>query len=100
MIRAPLFASDACNPGTYVSCEQLRLDEIGTLEFETHRPISCDPYATNYATGAFILIDPGTNLTIGAAMIESAEEGGETRAIAPAGGHRGMTVWLTGLSSA
>ena len=81
-------------------CEQLRLNEIGTVEFETHRPIFCDPYSTNRATGGFILIDPGTNLTLGAAMIVSGEEGGETRLIAPAAGRRGMTVWLTGLSSA
>ena len=81
-------------------CEQLRLNEIGTVEFETHRPIFCDPYSTNRATGGFILIDPGTNLTLGAAMIESAEDGGDARRIAPAAGRRGMTVWLTGLSSA
>ena len=81
-------------------CEQLRLNEIGTVEFETHRPIFCDPYSTNRVTGGFIVIDPGTNLTLGAGMIESAEEGGETRHIAPTAGRRGMTVWLTGLSSA
>lgn len=32
-------------------------------------------------------------------MIESAEDGGETRRAIPATGRRGMTVWLTGLSS-
>jgi bifunctional enzyme CysN/CysC len=81
-------------------CEQLRLNEIGTVEFETHRPIFCDPYAVNRTTGSCIFIDPATNLTLGAAMIESAEEGGETRRAIPLTGHRGMTVWLTGLSSA
>ncbi len=80
-------------------CEQLRLNEIGTVEFETHRPIFCDPYAVNRTTGCCILIDPATNLTLGAAMIESAENGGETRRAIPAAGRRGMTVWLTGLSS-
>ena len=81
-------------------CEQLRLNEIGTVEFETHRPIFCDPYSANRVTGSFILIDPGTNLTLGAAMIECAEAGGEIRSIAPSLGRRGMTIWLTGLSSA
>ena len=82
------------------ACEQLRLNEIGTVEFETHRPIFCDPYAVNQATGSCILIDPATNLTLGAAMIESAEEGGDARRALPSAGRRGMTVWLTGLSSA
>jgi bifunctional enzyme CysN/CysC len=81
-------------------CEQLRLNEIGTVEFETHRPIFCDSYDVNRTTGCCILIDPATNLTLGAAMIESAEEGGEARRMLPAAGRRGMTVWLTGLSSA
>jgi bifunctional enzyme CysN/CysC len=82
------------------ACEQLRLNEIGTVEFETHRPIFCDPYAVNHATGSCILIDPATNLTLGAAMIESAEEGGDARRALPSAARRGMTVWLTGLSSA
>ena len=81
------------------SCKHLRLNEIGTVEFETHRPIFCDPYTLNRTTGCCIVIDPATNLTLGAAMIESAEEGGETRRALPATGGRGMTVWLTGLSS-
>ena len=82
------------------ACKHLRLNEIGTVEFETHRPIFCDPYAVNRTTGCCILIDPATNLTLGAAMIESAEEGGGTRRGLPASAGRGMTVWLTGLSSA
>jgi len=82
------------------ACEQLGLNEIGTVEFETHRPIFCDPYAVNRTTGCCILIDPATNLTLGAAMIESAEEGGDARRALPSAGRRGMTVWLTGLSSA
>jgi bifunctional enzyme CysN/CysC len=81
-------------------CEQLWLNEIGTVEFETHRPIFCDPYGVNHATGCCILIDPATNLTLGAAMIESAEEGGDAHRALPSAARRGMTVWLTGLSSA
>ncbi|MGD0579153.1 MAG: adenylyl-sulfate kinase [Bryobacteraceae bacterium] len=79
--------------------EQLRLNEIGRVELETHRPIYCDSYAQNRATGSFIVIDPVTNLTLGAGMIEEAE-GGEQRtpAVSPSG-HKGLTVWFTGLSS-
>ena len=36
---------------------------------ETHRPLFFDPYRRNRATGAFILIDPVSNLTVAAGMI-------------------------------
>ncbi len=78
--------------------EFLRLNDIGVVTIETHRPIFCDPYATNRNTGSFILIDPITNLTVGAGMIEAVLE---QRAAKPrATASDGMTVWLTGLSSA
>ena len=79
--------------------EELRLNEIGTVELETHRPIFCDPYSENRTTGSFILIDPITNLTVGAGMIITAEEGKDRKRIAGVT-RRGLTVWFTGLSSA
>jgi bifunctional enzyme CysN/CysC len=82
------------------SAEQLCMNEIGTVVLETHRPIFCDPYAQNRVTGAFILIDPATNLTAGAGMIEEAQEGGEPRSLTATATRRGLTVWFTGLSSA
>jgi sulfate adenylyltransferase subunit 1 (EFTu-like GTPase family) len=33
-------------------------------------PLAVDPYATSRATGAFILIDEGTNDTVAAGMVE------------------------------
>jgi sulfate adenylyltransferase large subunit len=51
--------------------EALQLNEIGQVSFETHRPLFFDPYLTNRATGAFILIDPATNETLAAGMISS-----------------------------
>jgi bifunctional enzyme CysN/CysC len=78
--------------------ESLRLNDIGVVTIETHRPIFCDPYAANRNTGSFILIDPITNLTVGAGMIEAVLEqrSGKQRATAS----DGLTVWFTGLSSA
>jgi len=80
--------------------EQLRLNEIGRVELETHRPIYCDSYAQNRTTGSFIVIDPATNLTLGAGMIESVQSGELRSSAAPASGRKGLTVWFTGLSSA
>ena len=77
---------------------ELRLNDIGIVAIETHRPIFCDPYAENRYTGSFILIDPITNLTVAAGMIESISETKSTKPRVT--GHQGLTVWLTGLSSA
>jgi bifunctional enzyme CysN/CysC len=78
--------------------EDLKLNDIGIVSIETHRQIFCDPYKENRRTGSFVIIDPMSNLTVGAGMIESVME---TRSITPhIGGHQGLTVWLTGLSSA
>jgi sulfate adenylyltransferase large subunit len=51
---------------------QLQLNEIGVVSVETQRPLFFDPYLKNRATGSFILIDPITNETLGAGMIQQA----------------------------
>jgi adenylyl-sulfate kinase len=79
--------------------EGLRLNEIGTVELETHRPIFCDLFADNRATGSFILIDPISNHTVGAGMIVAADGGNAGKTIVGLKG-RGVTVWFTGLSGA
>ena len=48
---------------------RLEMNEIGSVEFETHVPLFFDPYSLNRTTGSFILIDPATNATVGAGMI-------------------------------
>jgi sulfate adenylyltransferase large subunit len=53
---------------------QLELNEIGVVEFESAQPLFFDPYIDNRATGAFIIIDPETNSTAGAAMLRGAVE--------------------------
>ncbi|MBZ5575911.1 MAG: sulfate adenylyltransferase subunit CysN [Acidobacteriia bacterium] len=47
----------------------LQLNEIGVVAVEAQRPVFFDAYRQNRATGAFILIDPITNETLGAGMI-------------------------------
>jgi hypothetical protein len=88
----------------------LELNSIGTVTLSFLHPIAFDPYNKNRSTGAFILIDPGTNSTAAAGMISAAlaadgagqqtEEddwgpvtAGERQA---RWGHRGGVVELTG----
>ena len=44
----------------------LVLNQIGTVQVSTARPIVFDRYAENRGTGSFILIDPATHFTCGA----------------------------------
>ena len=48
---------------------RLGLNEVGHVQLSLTQPLACDPYRTNAATGAFILIDRLTNNTVGAGMI-------------------------------
>jgi bifunctional enzyme CysN/CysC len=77
--------------------DQLKLNQFGEVEIETHQPLYFDSYAENRATGAFIVIDPIRNGTLGAGMISAQQAGGAATDIAPGAG---LTVWFTGLSSA
>jgi bifunctional enzyme CysN/CysC len=79
----------------------LALNEFGEVEMECHQPLYCDPYAGNPATGAFILIDPISNDTLAAGMIATYGENTNGSPPVPAASTGlGLTVWLTGLSSA
>ncbi|WP_299490259.1 sulfate adenylyltransferase subunit CysN [uncultured Shewanella sp.] len=55
-----------------IDTQQLSLNEIGRCRFETTAPLQFDAYETNRATGAFIVIDRLTNVTVGAGMIREA----------------------------
>jgi sulfate adenylyltransferase subunit 1 len=48
----------------------LEMNGIAEVEFETSQPLFFDAYRTNRITGSLILIDPLTNATVGAVMIE------------------------------
>ena len=51
--------------------ETLQLNEIGRAKFTTAQPLFIDAYQVNQKTGSFIIIDPATNVTVGAGMIRS-----------------------------
>jgi bifunctional enzyme CysN/CysC len=96
---------------------RLELNDIGQLTLVTHRELFFDAYRTNAATGAFVLIDPVSNNTVAAGMIE---RGLPARGSVPPGQHehelpqsqvsdqersarlgqRGAAIWLTGLPAA
>jgi sulfate adenylyltransferase large subunit len=57
---------DQARPG------KMELNDLGVVRFRLAEPLAVDPYAQNRATGAFILIDEGTNDTVGAGMVVDA----------------------------
>ncbi|WP_440875539.1 sulfate adenylyltransferase subunit CysN [Thalassotalea sp. PLHSN55] len=51
---------------------QLLLNEIGSVDFEVAEALHFDPYNDNAGTGAFIIVDRLSNITVGAGMINNA----------------------------
>jgi sulfate adenylyltransferase subunit 1 (EFTu-like GTPase family) len=67
----------------------LSLNQIGSVQITTARPVMIDSYVENRGTGSFIIVDPTTNFTAGAGMIaevlrESAGGSGSARPSAAA----------------
>ncbi|MCP9290510.1 sulfate adenylyltransferase subunit CysN [Gracilimonas sediminicola] len=109
---------------------KLGLNEIGRVKLKTSQPIFYDPYQVNQKTGSFIIIDPATNVTIGAGMIragstesksskdtsEAGIKSKQTRQKSPnvvwepwnipreereqRNGHKASLLWFTGISGA
>ena len=48
---------------------QLAMNDIGEIRLRTSRPLIHDGYTTNRMTGSFILIEPGTHMTVAAGML-------------------------------
>ena len=76
---------------------QLQMNEIAAVEFEANVPLFFDPYSRNRTTGSFILIDPLSNATVGAGMIQedvgrSQKANARTRVSARAAGPRKRSV--------
>jgi bifunctional enzyme CysN/CysC/sulfate adenylyltransferase subunit 1 len=58
----------------HVPATKLDMNEIAAVDVKTTLPLFFDPYRLNRTTGSFILIDPLTNATVGAGIIERAIE--------------------------
>jgi len=61
-----------------VSGKDLQLNEIGVCKIRLNEPIAVDSYKKVKGSGAFIIIDRLTNVTIGAGMVEAACKVGGT----------------------
>lgn len=48
---------------------EFRLNDIGRISLRVASPLSYDSYKVNRTSGSFVLVDPFTNETVGAAMI-------------------------------
>ncbi len=105
-----------------VPADELGLNEIGRVVLETAQLLFIDSYDVNNATGSFILIDPDTNVTAGAGLIQKASEvSGQQHKDFPSektehvfwqdwnisrkireeqNGHKAAVVWFTGVSGA
>ena len=93
-----------------LAARTLKLNEVAVVNIATQEPVAFDAYAANHETGAFILIDRLSNLTLGAGMIDH----GLRRATnvhwqamdvskasrAAAKGQKPAVLWFTGLSGA
>jgi bifunctional enzyme CysN/CysC len=98
------------NTGGELPARSLALNEVGVANLSLSEPVAFDPYAVNRETGAFIVIDRLTNLTVGAGMIDHGlRRAGnihwqaldvDKRARALAKGQKPAVVWFTGLSGA
>lgn len=111
------------------SADELELNEIGRVKLKTSQPLYFDPYQLNQRTGSFIIIDPASNVTVGAGMIragstetEDVKDRDKHEDEAPVGeispdvtwepwnisreerekrnGHKAAVLWLTGISGA
>lgn len=49
--------------------DTLHMNDIAHVAIKVQQPLVFDSYATNRATGSFIVIDEATNNTVGAGMI-------------------------------
>jgi bifunctional enzyme CysN/CysC len=86
----------------------LDLNEIGSCEISLSQDIHFDAYKQNVSTGAFIIVDRLTNITVGAGMIEDAQTRGKhvstanthvtTEERAARYGQKPVTVMFIGLS--
>jgi len=50
--------------------KEIRMNDIARISIRTTKPLFFDPYSRNRRTGALVLIDEGTNETVGVGMIE------------------------------
>jgi sulfate adenylyltransferase subunit 1 len=68
---------------------RLEMNDIAAVDIRTALPLYFDPYRTNRVMGSFILIDPITNATVAAGIIERGAEHGHASKAATTSASRG-----------
>jgi len=93
--------------GNELAASVLRLNDLGTVNLATNRPVPFAPFEESRALGGFIVIDRATNATVGAGTItyslmraanlkwQDFDIDGEVRARLKR--QRARCLWLTGL---
>ena len=69
MIREVLYKVDINTLHRNEEDKQVGMNDIARVRLRTASPLLADDYRRNRTTGSFILIDPGTNLTVAAGFI-------------------------------
>ena len=69
MIREVLYKVDINTLHRKEDDKQIGMNDIARVRLRTASPLLADDYRRNRTTGSFILIDPGTNLTVAAGFI-------------------------------
>jgi bifunctional enzyme CysN/CysC len=107
---APLKHKIDVNSLERIAAKSLELNEIGVCSIELTRPVAFEPYATNRDMGGLIVVDPITNNTVGAGLVQFAlrrssnvhwqvlEVNKDARAEQK--GQKPCVLWFTGLSGA
>jgi len=91
----------------HLSASNPQMNDIAAVHVETTLPLFFDPYSQDRIMGSFILIDPMSNATVAAGMIEDKAEAIDTSSLslphyAPAeervgrNGHRPAALWIVG----
>jgi sulfate adenylyltransferase large subunit len=95
------------NTLAHVPAKKLDMNDIAVVDVKTTLPLFFDPYRLNRTTGSFIVIDPLTNATVAAGIIERAIEHAARAGVAHHRhstrderilrfGHPSAAVWLRG----
>jgi sulfate adenylyltransferase subunit 1 len=69
MIREVLYKVDINTLHRNEEDKNIGMNDIARIRLRTASPVLADDYRRNRITGSFILIDPGTNLTVAAGFI-------------------------------
>ena len=95
----------------HAEATRLEMNDIAAVDVKTTLPLFFDPYRANRTTGSFIVIDPHSNATVGAGIIEraishsqasrtSAGQAGQPRIVKEERllrfGHPSAAIWVMG----